>query len=49
LRLLRTTEYIDEKQFKSLLIDCEEIIKILTAILNSSKGNNNQNESIDSN
>lgn len=44
LRLLKTTEYIDEKQFNSLLIDCEELIKILTAILNSSKGNNNQNE-----
>jgi four helix bundle protein len=33
LRLLRDSEYLNEKQFTSLLADCEEIQKILTATL----------------
>lgn len=37
LRLLHETAYIDKKIFDSLLSDCEEIIKILTAIIKSSK------------
>jgi four helix bundle protein len=38
LRLLRDGEIIDKKLAESFLKDCEEILKILTAILNSSKG-----------
>ena len=37
LELLFETEYITENQFQSILKDCIEIIKILTAILNSCK------------
>ena len=37
LELLFETEYISDKQFQSLNEDCLELIKILTAILNSSK------------
>ena len=39
LELLYETEYISEKQFLSMNHDCIELIKILTAILNSSKDN----------
>ena len=39
LELLYETEYISEKQFLSTNDDCIELIKILTAILNSSKDN----------
>jgi four helix bundle protein len=42
LRLLSATEYINDKQFKSLLADCEELIKILTAILNSTNGKDDE-------
>ena len=37
LRLLKEGELIDKKLADSFLKDCEEILKILTAILNSSK------------
>jgi four helix bundle protein len=37
LRLLRDTNYLDLGQAASLLEDCEELRKILTAILRSSK------------
>ena len=37
LRLLKKGELIDKKLADSFLKDCEEILKILTAILNSSK------------
>lgn len=37
LRLLRDTDYIDSQQAQSLLTDCEELLKILTAIIRSSK------------
>jgi four helix bundle protein len=40
LELLFETEYISEEQFQSLKDDCIELIKILTAILNSSKEDN---------
>jgi four helix bundle protein len=36
LELLVATDYISETQFQSLEDDCVELIKILTAILNSS-------------
>ena len=38
LRLLKGGELIEKKLTESFLKDCEEILKILTAILNSSKG-----------
>lgn len=37
LRLLRESKLLEIKIADSLIIDCEEILKILTAILNSSK------------
>ena len=37
LRLLREGELVDKKLADSFIKDCEEILKILTAILNSSK------------
>ncbi|MBR1682684.1 MAG: four helix bundle protein [Bacteroidaceae bacterium] len=39
LRLLYRTEYIEENVFSSLYKDCEELIKILTATIKSSKDN----------
>jgi len=39
LRLLHRTEYISDKEFKSMFDDNEEIIKILTSILKTSKTN----------
>lgn len=41
LRLLKDVEILDKKLAESFIKDCEEIIKILTAILNSSKGRPN--------
>ena len=38
LRLLKEGELIEKKLADSFLKDCEEILRILTAILNSSKG-----------
>jgi four helix bundle protein len=40
LRLLKATDYIDGKTADSLINDCEELIRIITAILNTSRGNN---------
>ncbi|HEX6845504.1 MAG TPA: four helix bundle protein [Chitinophagaceae bacterium] len=40
LRLLRESEILDKKLADSFLKDCEELIAILTAILNSSKVRN---------
>jgi len=37
LRLLRDTNYIDEKQATSLLTDCEELLKITTSIIRTTK------------
>ncbi len=37
LRLLKESGLLENKLAESFIIDCEEIIKILTAILNSSK------------
>jgi four helix bundle protein len=41
LELLFETDYISDKQFQSVKEDCIELIKILTAILNSSKDDSN--------
>ena len=38
LRLLKEGELIDKKLADPFLKDCEELLKILSAILNSSKG-----------
>lgn len=43
LRLLRDTGYISSEQADSLLTDCEELRKILTAIIKSSKSNSGSN------
>lgn len=37
LRLLNETKYIDQKQFDSLINDCNEICKLLFAILKTSR------------
>jgi four helix bundle protein len=37
LRLLRDAEIADQNMIASLLIDCEELLKILFTIINSSK------------
>ncbi|WP_310394248.1 four helix bundle protein [Hymenobacter sp.] len=39
LRLLRDTDYIDVPQATSLLTDCEEVLKIITAIIRTSRDN----------
>lgn len=39
IRLLNETQFIDNKEFNSLYKDIQEIIKILTAILKTSKKN----------
>lgn len=41
LRLLKDSEVLEKKLAESFITDCEEIIKILTAILNSLKGRSN--------
>lgn len=38
LDLLRHGEYIDDKQFESMYQDCEELIRILVAIIKNRKG-----------
>ena len=40
LKLLKDGEIVEKKLAESFFEDCEEIIKILTTILNSSKGGN---------
>jgi four helix bundle protein len=40
LRLLRDSEYIEEKLANSFIADCSEIIAILTAILKTAKEGN---------
>lgn len=39
LRLLRDSNYVEDKLAASLLSDCDEILALLTAILKSSKSN----------
>ena len=38
LELLFESDYIDKSQFESMINDCIELIKILTAIIKTSKG-----------
>ena len=37
LRLLRATEYLTEKEYSSVIADCRELEKLLTAIIRSTK------------
>lgn len=41
LRLLKDSEILERKLAESFIADCEEIIRILTVILSSSKGGGN--------
>ena len=40
LMLLHDSEFIDSKSFSSIVIDCQEVIKMLVSIIKSSKENN---------
>ena len=40
LKLLHKTDYINDKEYSSILEDCQEIIRILQAIIKSAKSNN---------
>jgi four helix bundle protein len=40
LELLRESDYLDDKEFESIYNDCVELIKLITAIIKSSKNNN---------
>ena len=40
LELLFKTEYINQQQYESLDKDCKELNKLLTAIVNTTKGKN---------
>jgi len=37
LNLLKDSEYIDEKSFQSIYVDCTELIKLLISIIKTSK------------
>jgi four helix bundle protein len=37
LRLLRDSNYLSEKESKSIIIDCEELIKLLISIIKTTK------------
>ena len=37
LRLLRATDYLSEKEFSSIHIDCKELEKLLTSIIKTTK------------
>jgi four helix bundle protein len=45
LELLRASNYIDQKKHESLLYNCQELIKITTAIIKTSKQSNHRGES----
>ncbi|MBQ9559116.1 MAG: four helix bundle protein [Bacteroidaceae bacterium] len=40
LRLLHKTGYIDDREFSSIINDCQELIRILQSIIKSAKENN---------
>ena len=39
INLMKATDYLDEKEEKSLIVDLEEIIKLLVSIIKTSKEN----------
>jgi four helix bundle protein len=43
INLLHRTGYIDDVMYKSLIFDCQELIKMLTSIIKTSRNNNNNN------
>lgn len=43
LMLLHDTDYIDDKSFSSIIIDCQELIEMLISIIKTSKENNKKN------
>ena len=45
IELLFEKEFINNKQFESIYFDCNELIKLLVSIINSSKSNNLQSQS----
>lgn len=45
IELLFETGFINNKQFESIYFDCNELIKLLVSIINSSKSNNLQSQS----
>ena len=47
LRLLHKTGYIDDVEFKSIIYDCQELIKLLTSIIKTSRNNNKLNNNDD--
>lgn len=40
LMLLHDSEFFDKKSFSSIVVDCQELIKMLVSIIKSSKTNN---------
>ena len=44
LRLMRAADYLTEEAFASIIADCKELEKMLTAILRSTKSREIQNE-----
>lgn len=43
LELLRQSDYIDEKAFSSISSDLDELLKLLTSIIKTSKANRDEN------
>lgn len=43
LELMTETDYLDEKAGTSILADCRELIKLITAIVKTSKVNQTKN------
>ena len=42
IRLLRATDYLSETEFESIIADCRELEKLLTAIIKSSRNTVNK-------
>ena len=42
LRLLNATDYLSESEFSSIIADCKELEKILTAIIKTTRSNHNK-------
>jgi four helix bundle protein len=43
LRLLRDSQYVEEKLANSIIADCDEILKIVASVLKTMKAKNNTN------
>lgn len=43
IKLLYKTDYIDKVQHDSIMVDCQELIKMLTSIIKKTKANTNNN------